>query len=116
MLRVTDDYDGVLSGTTNYDLLGELYDPQAKVSVGDYIVTSGLGIYPKGILIGKIYEVVENKDLILNRIKVTPAVDFKRINKVMVIPYSEIESESASDTEDPFEILDEIQEDTTGGE
>ena len=87
MLRVSDDYDGILSGTTNYELIGELFDPKATVKVNDFIVTSGLGMYPKGILIGKIYEVVSDKDLILNRIKVTPAVDFKKINKVMIIPY-----------------------------
>lgn len=89
MLRVTNDFDGILSGTTNYELIGDLFDPKADVKVGDYIVTSGLGMYPKGILIGKIYEVIVDKDLILNRIKVTPVVDFRKIDKVMVIPYSE---------------------------
>lgn len=90
MLKVSEDYDGILSGTTNYELIGELYDPLATtVKEGDYIVTSGLGMYPKGILIGKIYEVIVDKDLLLNKIKVTPVVDFKKINKVMVIPYNE---------------------------
>lgn len=89
MLKVTDDYDGIISGTTKYELIGELYDPQAVVREGDYIVTSGLGMYPKGILIGKIDEVIMDKDLLLNKIKVTPVVDFKKINKVMVIPYVE---------------------------
>lgn len=99
MLRVTDDYDGILSGTTNYELIGELFDPKATVKVNDFIVTSGLGMYPKGILIGKIYEVVSDKDLILNRIKVTPAVDFKKINKVMIIPYyGESDSEAVDET------------------
>ncbi len=99
MLRVTDDYDGILSGTTNYELIGELFDPKATVKVNDFIVTSGLGMYPKGILIGKIYEVVTDKDLILNRIKVTPAVDFKKINKVMIIPYyGESDSKAVDET------------------
>lgn len=89
MLKVTDDYDGIISGMTKYELIGELYDPQAVVREGDYIVTSGLGMYPKGILIGKIDEVIMDKDLLLNKIKVTPVVDFKKINKVMVIPYVE---------------------------
>jgi rod shape-determining protein MreC len=93
MLRVTDDYDGILSGTTNYELVGELYDTQANVHVNDYIVTSGLGMYPKGILIGQIYEVVDDRDLFLKQIKVKPAVDFKKLNKVMVIPYDEYEEE-----------------------
>lgn len=99
MLRVSDDYDGILSGTTNYELIGELFDPKATVKVNDFIVTSGLGMYPKGILIGKIYEVVADKDLILNRIKVTPAVDFKKINKVMIIPYQgESDSEAVEES------------------
>ncbi|WP_246542987.1 rod shape-determining protein MreC [Fusibacter paucivorans] len=93
MLRVTDDYDGILSGTTNYELVGELYDTQANVHVNDYIVTSGLGMYPKGILIGQIYELVDDRDLFLKQIKVKPAVDFKKLNKVMVIPYDEYEEE-----------------------
>lgn len=107
MLRVSDDYDGVLSGTTNYELIGELFDPKATVKVNDFIVTSGLGMYPKGILIGKIYEVVTDKDLILNRIKVTPAVDFKKINKVMIIPYHG-ESDSDSTTQDTTEDSSEV--------
>lgn len=91
MLRVTDDYDGILNGTSNYELVGELYDPKAVVNVNDYIVTSGLGMYPKGILIGRIYEVIDDKDLFLKKIKVVPAVNFKKINKVLVIPYRESE-------------------------
>ena len=46
-------------------------------------------MYPKGILIGKVYEVIEDKDLILKRVKVTPVVNFRKIDKVMVIPYNE---------------------------
>lgn len=110
MLRVSDDYDGMLSGTTNYELIGELFDPKATVKANDFIVTSGLGMYPKGILIGKIYEVVSDKDLILNRIKVTPAVDFKKINKVMIIPYhGESDSEANEETtEEPSENTSEV--------
>lgn len=87
MLRVTDDYHGILSGTSNYELVGELYDLDATVNVDDFIVTSGLGMYPRGILIGRIYEVIEDKDLFFKKIKVVPAVNFKKLNKVMVIPY-----------------------------
>ena len=96
MLRVSDDYDGILSGTTNYELIGELFDPLASIRVGEYIVTSGLGMYPKGILIGKVYEVIEDKDLILKRVKVTPVVNFRKIDKVMVIPYNEDSKEPIS--------------------
>lgn len=89
MLRVSDDFDGIIMGTTNYELVGEFYDTQANVNVNDYVVTSGIGMYPKGILIGQIYEIVDDRDLFLKQIKVEPAVDFKKLNKVMVIPYNE---------------------------
>ncbi len=89
MLKITDDYNGVINGTVNYELVGELFDPQAKIKVNDYVVTSGLGMYPKGILIGQIYEVIDDRDALLTRVKVKPVVDFKRIDKVMVIPYTE---------------------------
>ncbi len=89
MLRATNDYKGVLYGTTDNELIGELFDPQAEVEEGAYIVTSGLGIYPKGILIGQVYEVVEDRDAFLKRIKVKSVVDFKKIDKVMVLPYRE---------------------------
>jgi rod shape-determining protein MreC len=95
MLRVSNDYVGTLSGTTNYELIGELFDPKANVNVDEYIVTSGLGMYPKGILVGKIYEVIEDRDQLLKRIKVMPAVDFKKIDKVMVIPFSEDDKSNA---------------------
>ncbi|MGX8794613.1 rod shape-determining protein MreC [Fusibacter sp. JL298sf-3] len=89
MLRATNDYKGVLYGTTDNELIGELFDPQAEVNEGAYIVTSGLGIYPKGILIGQVYEVIEDRDAFLKRIKVKSVVDFKKIDKVMVLPYRE---------------------------
>lgn len=97
MMRVSDDYVGTLSGTTNYELIGELFDPKADVEVNEYIVTSGLGMYPKGILVGQIYEVIEDRDQLLKRIKVKPVVDFKKIDKIMVIPY--LEDEKSDDSE-----------------
>lgn len=97
MMRVSDDYVGTLSGTTNYELIGELFDPKANVVVDEYIVTSGLGMYPKGILVGQIYEVIEDRDQLLKRIKVMPVVDFKKIDKIMVIPYLEDEKSDASE-------------------
>ncbi|MCD4713311.1 MAG: rod shape-determining protein MreC [Clostridiales bacterium] len=97
MMRVSDDYVGTLSGTTNYELIGELFDPKANVMVDEYIVTSGLGMYPKGILVGQIYEVIEDRDQLLKRIKVMPVVDFKKIDKIMVIPYLEDEKSNASE-------------------
>jgi len=54
------------------------------IAVGDTIETSGLGgIYPKGIIIGKVKE-VRRKTNDLNRYAIIePAVDFKRLEKCL---------------------------------
>jgi len=57
---------------------------QANVITGDLLETSGLGdVYPKGILIGKVLETTtdDNDDYIL----IEPAVDFEKINEVLII-------------------------------
>lgn len=83
-------YDGVLHGSISSIIQGELFDPHAKIEAGNTIVTSGLGIFPKGILIGKISTVIFNEDSLLTEIVVEPTVNFKNINRVFVIPKGEI--------------------------
>lgn len=87
MFRVNDDFDGIVSGTKHFQLICEFYDPDATFAVGDHIMTSGMGIYPKGIMIGKIEEVLTSSSSLVKRARVEPAVDFRKLNKVMVIPY-----------------------------
>ena len=58
----------------------------ATVLVGDNIETSGLGgIYPRGIHIGKIKEVINTKNIINRYAIIDTAVDFTRIDTVLVI-------------------------------
>ena len=56
------------------------------ISSGDIIETSGLGgIYPKGILVGKVKEVrMKNNELNMYGV-VEPFVDFKRLEEVIVL-------------------------------
>lgn len=77
-------YKGMLSGSINYDLSGYLFDPLAEIIVGDKLLTSGLGIYPQGILIGEVTEVSRTSDQLLRTVKVEPSVNFQRLNKVLV--------------------------------
>lgn len=76
---------GVVSGSISNEITGYLFDPLADIIVGDKIVTSGLGIYPNGIPIGEIVEIDKSEDSLLKTIKVEPAVNFKRLTKVIVI-------------------------------
>ncbi len=84
-------YVGQLNGSVDFNLTGYLFDPTADIQEGVTLITSGLGIYPKGILIGKISEVIIDKNELLTGIIVEPFVDFKQIDKVMIIPYEELD-------------------------
>ncbi len=78
-------YIGVIRGSMEGELTGYLVDPQAEVLVGDKIITSGLSIYPKGIPIGQIKKVTKKKDELLKTISIEPMVNFKKIDKVIVM-------------------------------
>jgi len=84
---------GIITGSITSDITGYLFDPLADIIVGDKIITSGLGIYPKGIVIGEIVEVNKSEDHLLKTIKVEPSVNFKRITKVLVMEPREFDYE-----------------------
>ena len=81
----SESYLGVLTGDGMGGLRGYMLDSEASVIEGDTVVTSGIGIYPAGIVIGKISEVVVNTDSLLKEIILETAVDFKNVQKVMVL-------------------------------
>lgn len=57
-----------------------------SVEVGDVIETSGLGgIYPKGILIGKVVQIMESVDSMEIYGVLKPEADFKRLQEVYVL-------------------------------
>ena len=93
VLDADETYDGILHGSVSSVISGELFDPHAEVEIGNIIVTSGLGIFPKGILIGHISEVNYNEDNLLTEIVVEPSVNFRNINRVFVIAREEIYKE-----------------------
>ncbi|MBO5666140.1 MAG: rod shape-determining protein MreC, partial [Firmicutes bacterium] len=81
----SESYLGVLTGDGMGGLSGYMLDNEASVIEGDTVLTSGIGIYPQGILIGKISEVVVNTDSLLKEIILEPSVYFKNVQKVMVL-------------------------------
>jgi rod shape-determining protein MreC len=59
--------------------------PEAKVEVGDEIVTSGLGAsFPPGLVVGKISKISKD-DGMFQRVEVEPVVDVSRVRAVMVL-------------------------------
>lgn len=59
--------------------------PEAKVKVGDEVVTSGLGAsFPAGLVVGKVSRIVGD-DGMFQSVEVTPTVDVARVRAVMVL-------------------------------
>lgn len=60
--------------------------PDVEVAVGDKVETSGMSsLYPKGIIIGEIIQVIKNEGQFDYHAIVRPAVDFRRLEEVVVI-------------------------------
>ena len=67
------------------------------VEVGDVIETSGLGgIYPKGIIIGKVIEVRKTNSEMNRYAVIEPAADFKRLEEVYILKCKNINKETGS--------------------
>jgi len=76
---------GLVLGGGDEVLRMEYVSGVADVKAGDSIVTSGIdGIYPKGFVIGKV-ESVDRGSGIYKAIRVQPAVDFHRLEEVLVV-------------------------------
>ncbi len=76
---------GVIRGG-DAGLLRLQYMPNmSDVVVGDTIVTAGIdGVFPKGIVVGKVVRVDEGSDL-FRRVEVQPAVDLGSIEEVLIL-------------------------------
>lgn len=61
-------------------------EPEQTVVTGDIVQTNGLGgIYPKGLKIGTIKEIIDTKNITDRYIIIKPSVDFNNLNYLMVI-------------------------------
>jgi rod shape-determining protein MreC len=78
--------NGVIRGTPGGDLLMD-YIPQGETfSVGEVVLTSGLGgRFPKGIPIGQVVEIRQRDIDVFQQAVVRPTVDFPRLELVMVV-------------------------------
>lgn len=66
----------------------------SDVKMHDKIVTSGLGgVFPKGIPIGEVMTAVESPGDLFRRITLRPAVDFSRLEEVLVIRKEKISND-----------------------
>jgi rod shape-determining protein MreC len=76
---------GILRGTSAGEVALEKVMSDETVPAGEIVVTSGGdGVFPKGLLVGRVTKVGAGSDLFLN-IRVRPAADLSRLEEVLVV-------------------------------
>lgn len=77
---------GIINQTNGEILEGYMFDSQGDVIADDRLYTSGLGeVYVPRIYIGRVMNVVIDEENFKKKITVIPAVDFGKLNNLMVI-------------------------------
>ena len=73
---------GLSTGTCKLDYVGK----SDYVAIEDTVVTSGLGgVFPRGLPVGKVLNVREVSGELFKDIEVMPAVDFSKLEEVLVV-------------------------------
>lgn len=77
---------GVIQGATAGRCLFKYVLRKHDIAMNDIVVSSGLdGVFPKGLAIGYVSEVIKPKAGIFQKVMVTPYVDFEKLEEVLVI-------------------------------
>jgi rod shape-determining protein MreC len=86
---------GIVRGQFGDSLIMDWLLQTEPVKQGDVVITAGLGIgnelrslYPKGLVIGRIAQVQTAEAAAYNRAIITPAVDLRRLEHVLVVKTS----------------------------
>lgn len=95
MVEATNDTSGIVRGYKDADnkLLAKLYylPEDSQIKIGDVILTSGYGnLYPKGLRIGKVIDIEEDKGKLMKNAVLEPYVDFNRLEQVLIVVPKEI--------------------------
>jgi len=76
----------MLVGSVNGEVYLDVIDQDAKIEVGNLVLTSGLGgDYPANILVGQVTGVRRIETEPLQYASIQPVVDFKNLEIVLVI-------------------------------
>jgi len=77
---------GVIAGTGERALLLKYLSPTADLEIGDLIITSGMGrIFPAGLVIGSVEEVLTGVGGLEKRARVVPRLNINQLEDVQII-------------------------------
>jgi len=84
---------GMVQGTGDDTCIVKYISRNAEIKEGDVVISSGIGgIFPKSIYIGDIVTVEDNGAKLFKDIKLKPKIDFSKIEHVLVIKTSKVQS------------------------
>jgi rod shape-determining protein MreC len=93
---------GIVEGAVNGVCSMKYIKRSDDIEVGDVVVTSGLdGIFPKGILVGRVIAITRKDYGLFQVADVVPSVDFSRLEEVLVITSPPAEARSATEPPRP---------------
>ena len=77
---------GIIKGGTAGQCLFKYVLRKHDISIGDTVVSSGLdGVFPKGLAVGYVSDVIRPESGIFQEVTVTPYVDFEKLEEVLVV-------------------------------
>jgi rod shape-determining protein MreC len=86
--------EGVVNGSIEGDLTFDYVSRETTVTVGDVVLTSGMGgVYPKGLLIGEVSDFQLNDADLFPRIQVRPSAALVGLEEVLVLVGAPVDSE-----------------------
>jgi len=78
--------EGLIKKSDKGGLFMDFIPKTEKFELGERIITSGMdNLYPKGILIGTIENIDPSDNQIFQKITITPAVNFSKLEQVIII-------------------------------
>lgn len=77
---------GIVNGKSMNQCLLKYALRKEDIRIGDIIVSSGLdGVFPKGLRLGYVSDIIKGNSGIFQEVTVTPFVDFEKIEEVMIV-------------------------------
>lgn len=77
---------GISKGTLEGSIMLDFLSAEATLTAGDVVLTSGKGgIYPKGLIVGEVFEVSKETNSLYKRVSVTPANKITTVENVIIL-------------------------------
>jgi len=90
---------GILKGRGSSECLFEYVIKTCDIQNGDTIVTSGMaGVFPKGLYLGIVTQTKDYPNKLFKDVRVVPAVDFSKLEEVLVVSRSGLVSLPSPDS------------------